>query len=160
MKRASLFGLLIVAAMVLSAASCLVTENPDGTVSPGPLPKAIGIIAPFIPGPWGAVAAAASTALVGVGSLLAKRQVNDAMKAGGEASRAAVNPLSKLLSERKYLVPLLAVIPMLGKAFNLWDLNWDAMLATLAAAGVAVGADVYESKKANGAPPPAVPTGT
>ncbi len=130
----------------------LLQRGPNG--EPAPVEQIVASVAPFIPGPWGAAAAAGATALVGVGSIFAKRSVNKTFAATG--SDASANPLLKIAAERKFLIPLLAAIPMIGKAFNLWDLDWNAMLATLGAAGLGVGADVYE-KKATAPPTPPTP---
>ena len=126
--------------------------TPDPVTGQAPIQKMVQTVAPFIPGPWGAIAAAGAAALVGVGSVIAKRQVNAAHAAVG--TDVKVNGISKLLAERKYVVPLLGAIPMLGKALNLWDANMEASIGTLVAAALAVGADVYESKKASTPAPP------
>ena len=137
----------VLSMVLLSGATCI-APNPDG--SPGPLPAGLAAVAPLLPGPFGGIAAAGASVLTLIGSLFAKRQVNAAIATG---TAAAVNPISKALSERKYLLPVIVGGVALGKAFNLWDLDWNALLTALGAAGIAVGADVYESKKEAPKPP-------
>lgn len=146
------YALLVVAlAPWLMAASCLASVDPQtGKVTPGPLTQVINTVAPLLPGPWGAAAATGSTLLLGVGSIFAKRKVNAEFAAKG--TDVALSPVTKLLAERKWLLPVLAAAVGAGKALNIWDLDLSAFLTTLAPLGLAVGADVYEKKAATPAP--------
>ena len=147
----SMMMILLVGCAATATQSGCALLTPDRVTGQAPIQSVVISVAPFIPGPWGALAAAAATAAVGAGSFFAKRKVNAEFAAKG--TDVGLSALTKGLAERKYLLPLLASVPFIGKAFGLWDMNTEAAITAAITALVGVGADVVEKKVTSPTPP-------
>jgi hypothetical protein len=97
-------------------------------------------VAPALPGPLGGIVAGGAALLTLVGGIFAKRKV-EAVRASvpdpemGAAKVAALNPVVKMLAERKWLMPIIAGLINAGAAANLWHIDPTTLITLTAGLG-------------------------
>lgn len=153
----------IAAALVLALAGggCWVTA-PSKDGGPSPLEGAgatITAVAPVLPGPVGGVVAGLGTLLTLAGGFLAGRKKSEAMaKPAGierDAALAALNPVTKLFAERKWLMPMVSAVIAGGNAANLWHIDTEALVTLVGALNVPAVMEFMKDAKVQSAASPA-----
>lgn len=135
--------------VMVSGATCFQSLG-DGATTAG---EALKTVAPALPGPWGGIAAVGGTLLTVIGSLFASKMKQNAIQEGGLAAAATLNPLTKILAERKWAWPTIAALVAAGNALNLWHIDAEKLYALMAALALPAAGEFVKDALAKPAAP-------
>jgi hypothetical protein len=147
---------LFCAAFALTGATCL-QRNAEGLSAAGEVAKKV---APALPPPFNWLLALAGAGIGVVGSIYSGKRKAAAFAAGGQSAAAALSAPTKMLAERKYLLPLLGAGVVAAKASGLLPLETPELVGILTMLGIpTVGEFVADHAAKAAAPRPPPPAG-
>ncbi len=149
---------LLVACLALFVGGCWVTA-PGKNGEPSPIEKGgaalTHVVAPALPGPLGGIVAGIGTLLTLGGGFLAGRVKSQAMAqpegVQREAALASMNPITKLFSERKWLMPIVSAVIAGGNAANLWHIDTEALVTLVGALNLPAAMEFMKDAKVQAA---------
>jgi hypothetical protein len=141
---------LMVALLALALGGCWAT-SPGKNGEPSPLESGgaalTNVIAPALPGPLGGIVAGLGTLVTLAGGFFAGRAKTQAFAHGGSAAAAELNPLTKMLAERKWLFPIISALIAGGNAANLWHIDSEALVTLVGALNVPAAMEFIKDMK-------------
>ena len=152
--RMCLIAMIILA--LLGGGFWVTAPSKDG--GPSPIETggaALTTVAPALPGPLGGIVAGAGTLLTLLGGFFAGRKKSEALAqpegVARDAALAALNPITKLFAERKWLMPIVSAVIAGGNAANLWHIDTEALLTLVGALNLPAAMEFMKDAKVQAA---------
>lgn len=140
MRRSMLIAVAALALGILGGCWATTQSSTTGKTPIETIGEVAAVVAPALPGPLGGIVAGGVTLLTLLGGIFAKKKVEEVRASAtdpvmGAAKVAALNPVTKMLAERKWLMPIVAGLINAGAAANLWYIDPTTLITLTAGLG-------------------------